>query len=122
MSNEELPGAVGARLEPGVRALDPERAAVCADVNASPLLQSLLYDVNLLPEQTLRDDVRWAYTVALVRHVEIGLAMEREACAALCDEQATAPECPERAAYCAAAIRERSNVRAKRAPAARTKG
>ena len=32
---------------------------------------------------------------------------EREACATLCDAQANEPECPERAQYCAAAIRAR---------------
>lgn len=32
---------------------------------------------------------------------------EREACAKVCDEQAKEPECPERAQYCAAAIRAR---------------
>lgn len=35
------------------------------------------------------------------------VAAEREACAKVCDEQASEPECPERAAYCAAAIRAR---------------
>jgi len=33
-----------------------------------------------------------------------------EACAKVCDEQALEPECPERAKYCADAIRTRSNA------------
>ncbi len=36
-------------------------------------------------------------------------AAEREACAAICDEQAKEPECPERAKYCAEAIRSAAN-------------
>ena len=36
--------------------------------------------------------------------------IEREACAKVCDDQANEPECPERAKYCAAAIRMRSNA------------
>jgi tRNA(Ile)-lysidine synthase TilS/MesJ len=37
-------------------------------------------------------------------------AAEREACAKVCDEQAKEPECPERAAYCSAAIRARGTA------------
>lgn len=35
--------------------------------------------------------------------------IEREACAKACEDQATEPECPERAMYCAEAIRNRAN-------------
>lgn len=35
------------------------------------------------------------------------VAQEREACAKVCEAQALLPECPERAAYCAEAIRAR---------------
>jgi len=35
------------------------------------------------------------------------VAAEREACAKVCKAQSNEPECPERAAYCAAAIRAR---------------
>lgn len=38
---------------------------------------------------------------------EAATLAEREACAKVCDEQANEPECPERARYCAEAIRER---------------
>ena len=40
---------------------------------------------------------------------EAATKAEREACAKVCDEQAKEPECPERAMYCADAIRARSN-------------
>lgn len=36
-----------------------------------------------------------------------GVAHENDACAAVCDAQAEGPECPERARYCAEAIRLR---------------
>ena len=36
--------------------------------------------------------------------------VEREACAKVCEDQANEPECPERARYCADAIRNRSNA------------
>ena len=39
-----------------------------------------------------------------------GESAEREACANVCEEQASEPECPERAQFCADAIRKRSNV------------
>lgn len=43
----------------------------------------------------------------LERFAELVAAAEREACAKVCDEQAEEPEFPERAAYCAEAIRAR---------------
>lgn len=36
--------------------------------------------------------------------------VEREACAQICDDQAKEGECPERARYCAEAIRARGDV------------
>jgi hypothetical protein len=41
---------------------------------------------------------------------EAAVKFEREACAQTCEEQTIEPECPERAQYCADAIRMRSNV------------
>lgn len=43
----------------------------------------------------------------LLRFARLVAAHEREACAKVCDQQAHEPECPERADYCAAAIRAR---------------
>lgn len=42
------------------------------------------------------------------------IAAEREACAKVCEAQAIEPECPERAQYCAYAIRLRSNAEFRR--------
>lgn len=44
-----------------------------------------------------------------LRFAELVAAAEREGCANVCEEQASEPECPERAAYCAAAIRARGS-------------
>jgi hypothetical protein len=44
----------------------------------------------------------------LERFAALVAAAEREACAKVCEEQAREPECPERAQYCADAIRSRS--------------
>lgn len=38
--------------------------------------------------------------------IKAALIWHGEACAKVCDEQAKEPECPERAAYCAEAIRD----------------
>lgn len=43
----------------------------------------------------------------LERFAALVAAAEREACAKVCEEQAREPECPERAQYCADAIRAR---------------
>ena len=48
--------------------------------------------------------------MGLRKAFEAGVKIERKACAKICDAQANEPECPERAKYCADAIRERSNV------------
>lgn len=45
----------------------------------------------------------------LDRFAALVAAAEREACAQVCDQQAGEPECPERAAYCADAIRARGS-------------
>lgn len=45
---------------------------------------------------------------ALERFASVIASQEREECAKVCDAQASEPECPERAQYCAAAIRARS--------------
>lgn len=44
----------------------------------------------------------------LRRFAALVAAAEREACAQVCDAQSREPECPERAAYCADAIRARN--------------
>lgn len=44
---------------------------------------------------------------AIEHFAQLVAAHEREECAKVCDEEAKEPECPERAAYCAAAIRAR---------------
>ena len=43
---------------------------ICEAVNSTPLIQSLLYDLNLLPEQTGNDPSRWHYTMAAVWHMK----------------------------------------------------
>lgn len=45
----------------------------------------------------------------LARFAEKIADIEREACAKLCDDQISEGECPERAAYCAEAIRARNS-------------
>lgn len=45
---------------------------------------------------------------AVERFAAMVAAAEREACAKVCDDQGNDSECPERATYCAAAIRARS--------------
>jgi hypothetical protein len=42
---------------------------ICALVNGTPVLQSLLYDLNLLPEQTMRDPLRWGHTQSVAYHM-----------------------------------------------------
>ncbi len=45
----------------------------------------------------------------LRRMVEMAVEAEREACAKVCEAQLNEGECPERAQYCADAIRARGN-------------
>lgn len=47
------------------------------------------------------------FGTAVERFAELVAAAEREACANVCDAQQLEPECPERASYCAEAIRAR---------------
>lgn len=48
---------------------------LCEKINASPFLQSLLYDIDLLPEQIKDDDLRrWGYVEAIVGHFESAAA------------------------------------------------
>lgn len=49
--------------------LDEEVVRICGLVNMRPILQSMLYDLNLLPEQTMNSR-RWHYTVSAVLHME----------------------------------------------------
>ena len=59
----------------------------------------------LKTEADWRLSVDWCISLAVKEAVE----KEREECARVCDEQAKEPECPERAAYCAEAIRARKD-------------
>ena len=45
------------------------------------------------------------FEAEIARLIAEAVAVDRERCAAICDVQAAEPECPERAAYCAEAIR-----------------
>lgn len=56
---------------------------------------------GIIEEDPRRDIVITAFCV--------GSKIEREECARVCDAQSQEPECPERAKYCADAIRERSS-------------
>ena len=49
-----------------------ERIAILREkVNASAILQSLLYDLDLLPEQIKNDDIRrWQYVACIVVTIE----------------------------------------------------
>ena len=70
---------------------ESERAAVRDAINASPLLLSLLYDLNLLPEQTVEDDRRWCQTLKVVEHMMdamAAVAAERARCVKICEEHA----------------------------------
>lgn len=42
--------------------------AICAIVNGDFALQSLLYDIDLLPEQTYQNEKTWPYTATIARH------------------------------------------------------
>jgi hypothetical protein len=71
------------RLNDQLGPLPPEHAALCKAVNYDATLQSLLYDLNLLPEQTQRDPLKWGYTVAVVAHFDVAVTAERERAEAL---------------------------------------
>lgn len=79
---------LGLALTDQLGPLPPEHAALCKAVNDDATLQSLLYDLNLLPEQTQRDPLRWGYTVAVVAHFDVAVTAERERCAAHVQENA----------------------------------
>ena len=49
------------------------------------------------------------YQVKLDNKEADAIKKEREECAKICEQQSLEPECPERAMYCADAIRMRSN-------------
>lgn len=61
----------------------------------------------------LRTDGKYTRKALLARAIDAAIAeavaKEREACAAVADEQQKEPECPERASYIADAIRARGN-------------
>lgn len=44
---------------------------LCDVVNNCPITQSLLYDLNLLPEQTSCNCVRFSYTLSVVKHIHM---------------------------------------------------
>lgn len=51
--------------------IEMDRAAY-ALINSTPILQSLLYDINLLPECIAKgDNVRWAYMHSIVSHFRL---------------------------------------------------
>lgn len=57
--------------KPEVQAtLDADREAF-GYINATPILQSLLYDINLLPEQLGRDGAKWAQMHCVVSHFKL---------------------------------------------------
>lgn len=71
-------------------------AEICKAVNDTPALQSLLYDLDLLPEQTADDPKRWFYTVTAANHF-IGYgdavrAEERERCARIAADMDFSPD------------------------------
>lgn len=41
-------------------------------INETPALVSILYDVNLLPEQLKKDDVKWSYMLTIALAYLIG--------------------------------------------------
>lgn len=53
------------------------------------------------------DEIRQMMDAWLRANVAAAVMAEREECAKVCDQQAHEPECPERATYCADAIRAR---------------
>ena len=65
------------------KTIDEIHAELCEKISSSTILQSLLYDLDLLPEQLKDDDVkRWIYIETIVGHVdklERELAAEKEA-------------------------------------------
>lgn len=62
--------------------------------------------IRMAIEAELVPDALWE-TPELARFAELVAAAERDACAKVCDAQQLEPECPERASYCAEAIRSR---------------
>lgn len=50
----------------------PDEPGLFKFINETPILQSLLYDINLLPEQ-IKDQVRWGYLVAVCSHYEMAV-------------------------------------------------
>jgi hypothetical protein len=63
------------------------------------------------PANLLKDEGGgYKYLAAMYLGWEAATLIEREACARVCETQTEEPECPERAQYCADAIRMRSNV------------
>ena len=72
------------------------------------VMDTLEYDLK-----TLRTTARCGALLAIAHAIDAAIAeavkAEREACAAVADEQQKEPECPERASYIAEAIRARGN-------------
>lgn len=55
---------------PAVAWVKPAAPELMAYINRTPLVQSLLYDINLLPEQ-IEDSRRWAYMAAVCEHMKV---------------------------------------------------
>lgn len=76
------------------RTIDEIHINLCAQISKSPLLQSLLYDLNLLPEQLKDEDVKqWVYLESIVGRIgQLERALSRYEQAELPDEP-TLEEC-----------------------------
>ena len=57
---------------------EEDRQRLYGIINADPIVTSLLYDLNLLPEQTAGDPVRYRQTQTVVHHMMLVKARERE--------------------------------------------
>ena len=56
-------------------------------INSTPAIVDLLYDLNLMPEQTIGKE-SFAYTAYVVEHVMAAISAEREACRKICADEA----------------------------------
>lgn len=66
-----------------------DKAKLLARINASPVTQSLLYDLGLLPEQLTEDSLEWGKMVRVVEHISRAEADASSDAAKLVDEYKT---------------------------------
>lgn len=52
---------------------EEEDARALAYINATPLLQSLLYDLDLMPEQLAKHSPQWAHMLTVVAYMRVAL-------------------------------------------------